>query len=84
MNTLLNLKIKLVKNNGRAISQIEYASIIGSLMYAVQCTRLDIAFTVSKLSMFTSYSGSRHWKAIERVLGYLKKLKILNDNIQSS
>lgn len=62
----------------RAIAQLEYASAIGSLIYAWQCTRSDIAFVVSKLSRFTSNLNSEHWRGIERIFGYLKKTKILS------
>jgi len=41
-------------------------------MYLMSCTRPDIAFTVSRLSRFTSNPGDDHWKAIVRVLGYLR------------
>ena len=77
VNTPFDPSIKLVKNDGRAIAQLEYASAIGSLMYATQCTRLDIAFAVSKLSRFTSNPSVDHWKGIGRVFGYLKKTKNL-------
>ena len=69
--------IKLIKNDGSAMAQLEYASAIGSLMYATQCTRPDIAFAVSKVSRFTSNPSIDHWKAIGRVLGFLKKTKDL-------
>ena len=36
------------KNIGKSIAQIEYASAIGSLMYIMYYTRLDIAFTICK------------------------------------
>lgn len=55
--------IKLVKNNGRAIAQIEYASTIESLVYVAQCTWLDIAFALSKLN---SIPNSKHWKKKKR------------------
>ena len=42
-------------------------------MYAMHCTKPDIAFTVCKLSRFTSNPSVEHWKTIARVLGYLKK-----------
>ena len=42
------------------------------LMYVMNCTRPDIAYAVSKLSRYTSNPGSDHWKAIVRVLRYLK------------
>ena len=68
-----DISSKLVENDGRTIAQIEYASAIGSLMYAMQCTKSDIVFVVCKLSRFTSNPSVDHWKAIARVLGYLKR-----------
>ena len=61
------------ENTGRAIAQLKYASAIGSMMYAMHCTRPDISYSMGKLSKFTSNPSVDHWKAIGRVLGYLKK-----------
>ena len=72
-NTPFDQSIKLNENTRRAIAQLEYASALGSKVYAMQCTRLDISFSVGKLSRFTSNPSVDHWKAIGRVLGYLKK-----------
>ncbi|KAL0556293.1 hypothetical protein IC582_004805 [Cucumis melo] len=44
-------------------------------MYIMSCTRPDIAYVVSKLSHYTSNPGQDHWKAILRILGYLKHTK---------
>ena len=41
-------------------------------MYLASATRLDISFAVSKLSRFVSNPGDDHWKALERVMRYLK------------
>ncbi|KAA0036608.1 putative Polyprotein [Cucumis melo var. makuwa] len=41
--------VKLFKNTGDSVNQSEYASIIGSLRYATDCTRLDIAYVVGLL-----------------------------------
>ncbi|GKB25313.1 zinc finger, CCHC-type containing protein [Tanacetum coccineum] len=68
---------KLVKNNGRDVAQIEYASAIGCLMYATHCTRPDIAYVVCKLSRYMSNPSQDHWKAIGRVFGYLKRTRQL-------
>ncbi|XP_062112497.1 secreted RxLR effector protein 161-like [Humulus lupulus] len=38
----------------------------------MSCTRPDIAYTISTLSRFTSNPGAEHWKAIARVLRYLR------------
>ncbi|KAI3790550.1 hypothetical protein L2E82_03664 [Cichorium intybus] len=76
-NTPYDSSCKLDKNSGRAIAQIEYASAIGCLMYVTHCTRPDIAFSVCKLSRYTSNPSNDHWKAIGRVLGYLKRTRKL-------
>ena len=60
------------KFHGKIFSQQEYAQAIGSLMYVMNGTRPDIAYAVSKLSRYTSNPGPDHWKAIVRVLRYLK------------
>ena len=39
---------------------IPYASVVGSLMYAMLCTRPDICFTVRVASMFQSNPGLDH------------------------
>ena len=43
------------------------------MMYAMHCTRPDISFSISKLFRFTSNPSVDHWKAIDRVLSYLRK-----------
>jgi len=59
---------KLTRNNGRLITQLEYAKVIGCLMYAMTSTRLDIAFAIGRLSRYTSNPSKFHWHAICRVL----------------
>ncbi|XP_073133324.1 uncharacterized protein [Henckelia pumila] len=70
--TLIDTSQHLSNNRGQSISQLEYSRIIGSLMYLMSCTRPDIAYAVSKLSRFTSNLGADHWKAIIRLLRYLR------------
>jgi hypothetical protein len=41
-------------------------------MYLAGATRPDISFAMSKLSRFLSNLGDDHWRALERVLHYLK------------
>ena len=38
----------------------------------MSCTRPDIAYTVSRLSRYTSNLSADHWKAIVKVLKYLR------------
>ena len=52
--------------------QLRYSQIIGSLMYLASATRPDILFDVSKLSRFISNPKDDHWKALKRVVHYLK------------
>ena len=52
-----------------------YASLIGSLMYAAVATRPDIAFAVNRLASFTANPTMCHWTAAKRVLRYLKGTK---------
>ena len=43
-----------VNYDDEIFNQKDYASIIGSLRYATNCTRLDIGYVVGVLSRFTS------------------------------
>ncbi|GKD63632.1 zinc finger, CCHC-type containing protein, partial [Tanacetum coccineum] len=56
VSTPIDTSEKLTPNNGQAVSQLEYYRVIGCLMYAITCTRPDIAFVVGKLSRLT-YTG---------------------------
>ena len=53
------------------MSHVPYASVVGSLMYAMVCTRLDISHVVGVLSRYMSKPGKEHWTTIKRVLRYL-------------
>ncbi|GKC80541.1 zinc finger, CCHC-type containing protein, partial [Tanacetum coccineum] len=74
VSTPMDTSEKLMPNNGQAVSQLEYSRVIGCLIYAMTCTRSDIAFVVGKLSRYTSNPGTQHWQTIQRVLKYLKKI----------
>jgi len=54
------------------MKHVLYASVVGSLMYAMMCTRPDICFAVGMVSIYQSNSGQAHWKAVKRILRYLK------------
>ncbi|RVW22059.1 Retrovirus-related Pol polyprotein from transposon TNT 1-94 [Vitis vinifera] len=57
---------------GDHMSKVPYASAIGSLMYAMVCTRPDIAHAVGVVSRFMSRPGKQHWEAVKWILRYLK------------
>lgn len=52
--------------------KIPYASAVGSLMYAMVCTRPDIAHAVGVVSRFLSNPGTEHWEAVKWILRYLR------------
>ena len=54
------------------MSNVPYASAIGSLMYAMVCTRLDISHAVGVVSRYMSHPGIEHWNAVKWILGYLR------------
>ena len=53
------------------MSCVPYASVVGSLMYAMVCTRPDIAHAVGVFSMYMSKQGNEHWTVVKRVFRYL-------------
>ena len=52
-----------------------YASAVGSLMYAMLCTRLDICYAVGMVSRFQSNPGPDHWTAVKNILKYLRRTR---------
>nr|GEW74389.1 integrase, catalytic core [Tanacetum cinerariifolium] len=54
------------------MSQVPYASAVGSLMFAMICTRPDIAHAVGVVSRYMAEPGREHWEAVKRILRYIK------------
>eukprot|EP00253_Pinus_taeda_P026593 PITA_26593 len=59
------------KEEEEDMSRVPYASVVSILMYAMVCTRLDIAHAVGVLSRFMSKPGKEHWTTVKRVFRYL-------------
>ncbi|CAM9900949.1 unnamed protein product, partial [Sphacelaria rigidula] len=51
---------------------LDYQSIVGSLIFLCQCTRVDICFAVSQAARFMSKLTSVHMGAVKRILRYLR------------
>jgi hypothetical protein len=68
MEVGLDLKLGDKKN----LPDVPYQMLIGSLMYAMVCTRPDIAFSVRRLSRLNNCYTMEHWNYAKRVLKYLK------------
>ncbi|KAJ9547435.1 hypothetical protein OSB04_019978 [Centaurea solstitialis] len=54
---------------------VPYASAIGSIMYAMLCTRPDVAYSVSVTSRYQQNPGEPHWVAVKNILKYLRRTK---------
>ena len=54
------------------MSKVPYSSAIGSLMYAMICTRLDICYALRIANGFQYNPGIKHWMVVKRILRYLK------------
>ncbi|KAL0427785.1 UNVERIFIED_CONTAM: Retrovirus-related Pol polyprotein from transposon TNT 1-94 [Sesamum latifolium] len=59
----------------KRMSNIPYASIVGSIQYVVQCTRPDVAYALSVTSRYQACAGEAHWGAVKSILKYLKRTK---------
>ena len=47
-------------NEKEQMSKVLYTSVVGSLMYAMMCTRLDICYVVGLVSRFQSNPSLKH------------------------
>ena len=57
------------------MSKIPYASTIGSIMYALLCTRPDVSYALSITSRYQSNPGESHWIVVKNILKYLRRTK---------
>ena len=79
VNTPMAAHFKLSKQQAHVSQQeveematIPYASAVGSLMYAMVCTRPDLAHAVSVVSRFMANPAKEHWQAVKWIFRYLK------------
>ena len=63
------------KDERERMDKIPYASAIGSIMYAMLCTRLDVSCALSMTGRFQSDLGECHWIAVKNILKYLRRTK---------
>jgi hypothetical protein len=50
------------------MSRVPYTCVVGSLMYAMMCTRPDICYAIRLVSRYQSNPGHKHWMAVKRIL----------------
>ena len=53
-------------------AKFPYREAVGSLIFAVTCTRPDIAYAVNQVAQFSNKPSKAHWEAIKQILSYLK------------
>ncbi|GKB63925.1 retrotransposon protein, putative, ty1-copia subclass [Tanacetum coccineum] len=75
-------KMKLSKSQGAStpakkqrMQSIPYASAVGSFMYAVRCTRPNVAFAQNRTSRFQQNPGELRWTIVKNILKYLRNTK---------
>ena len=54
------------------MASVSYASAVGSLMYAMVCTRHDITYAMGIVSKYMANPGKEHWEAVKWLLRYLR------------
>lgn len=54
------------------MSHVPYESLVGSLMYAMVCTRPEIAHAMGVLSRFMSKLGKEQWTTMKQAFRYLR------------
>ncbi|KAK8619730.1 hypothetical protein V6N13_136010 [Hibiscus sabdariffa] len=57
------------------MSQIPYASAIGSIMYAMICTQPGLSYALSMTSRYQANPGEGHWTVVKNILKYLRRTK---------
>ncbi|KAI4347747.1 hypothetical protein L6164_008530 [Bauhinia variegata] len=80
---ILGIKIIRDRKNGKLslshekigkeeMKKVPYASVVGSLMYAMVCTRPNVAHAVGVVSRYLSNPSKEHWQVVKWILRYLR------------
>ncbi|CAA2996853.1 Hypothetical predicted protein [Olea europaea subsp. europaea] len=56
----------------KRMTKVPYSNAVGSVMYLMICSRLDLAFAISVLSRYMSNPGEALWEAMKWLLRYIK------------
>jgi hypothetical protein len=54
------------------MSKVSYSSVVGSLMYAMVCSRPDLSHAMSVVARYRSNPGKEHWKVVQWIFIYLR------------
>ena len=68
----LNIKQSpMTDKKKKGMESVSYASAVGSLMYTMVCTRIDLAHAIGVVSRYLSNPGREHWNAVKWIMRYL-------------
>ncbi|GJW28531.1 putative retrotransposon protein, partial [Tanacetum coccineum] len=74
--------LKLSKSQGasspdelKCMQNVPYASVVGSIMYAVRCTCPDVVFTHNITNRFQQNPCDLYWTTVKNILKYLRNTK---------
>ena len=54
-----------IEEEVKYMEEMSYASVVGSIMYAMVCSKSDLAYVIGMISRFMSNSGKEHWNAMK-------------------
>ena len=57
------------------MSRIPHASVVGSIMYAMTCTRPDVAFSLNMVRRYQGNPGKAHWTVVKKILKNMRRTK---------
>ncbi|KAK1686989.1 hypothetical protein QYE76_047837 [Lolium multiflorum] len=65
------------------MSRVPYSSAVGSLMYAMVCSRPDLSYAMSLVSRYLADPGKKHWRAVQWIFSqsaiYLTKYQMFHE-----
>ena len=61
------------KDERERMARIPDASAVGSIMYAMICTRLDVSYALNMCSHYQADPSEKHWITIKNILKYLRR-----------
>jgi hypothetical protein len=51
------------------MSRVPYSSVVGSLMYAMVCSRPNLSYAMSLVGRYMANPGKENWKVVQWILG---------------
>ncbi|GJZ49002.1 hypothetical protein Tco_0603192 [Tanacetum coccineum] len=59
----------------KRMQNVPYALAVGSIMYAIRCTRPDVALFAANITSCFNSIWESHWTAVKNILKYLRNPK---------